>query len=663
MYGEFRYCVRVDLYFAACLTHHGEPVMRYLSAAFCVLFCFSCSFDTTGLKEQNLQDADLPECGNGKLETGEACDDGNDVEGDGCSEACQMETGWFCTGEPSVCEPICGDGLVLGEEACDDGNDVEGDGCSADCQVETGWFCTGEPSVCETACGDGLVLGEEACDDGNILFGDGCSADCQVETGWSCAGEPSVCTPVCGDDLIVGPEVCEGLELGGETCPGLGYYRGDLACSADCMSYDESHCDGFCGDGVLEQTEGEECEEPHESQEGCKNLLYPGGILGCDNQCRWDESTCLQWVQVSAGHEHTCGLMSDGTLWCWGLNDYGQLGQGTTGGQMSTPQQVSFMGTDTAVVESGDYYTCVIRHNRTLWCWGDNRSGQLGNGTKTNSTVPVQVIISAVEPLAPVKQVSARLNHACAIRENGSLWCWGNNANGRLGDDSTNERLNPIGVPGMNAGVTQVSAGVHHTCAIRSTGEVFCWGLNDRGQLGDNSTTERRTPVAVVWPGLENVPAIADVTTGEKHTCVLLVAGAAYCFGDNGNGRLGDNTTTHRSVPTAVVGMDTDVRDLEIGYRHSCAIKTDDSAWCWGDNNAGRLGDGTTTDRRVPTAVLHMTSGVSMLSAGRRNTHAIQNLGHLYSWGRNNQGQLGDGSTTDRSSAVSVIWPYDASID
>lgn len=148
-------------------------------------------------------------CGNAEPETGEGCDDGNVAAGDGCSNTCTIETGWMCSGSPSLCAPICGDDLVTGPEQCDDGNVDAGDGCSATCTVEPGFSCMGNPSACVEICGDALVVGLEGCDDGNVAASDGCSAICTVETGWSCAGEPSMCAPICGDGMVVGTEGCD----------------------------------------------------------------------------------------------------------------------------------------------------------------------------------------------------------------------------------------------------------------------------------------------------------------------------------------------------------------------------------------------------------------------------------------------------------------------
>jgi cysteine-rich repeat protein len=186
-------------------------------------------------------------CGDGVLEGGEACDDGNGASGDGCSAACAIETGWSCSGAPSACAPICGDGAIHGTEECDDGNAAAGDGCSEICSVETGWSCSGAPSACGAICGDGTVTGAESCDDANVVAGDGCSDTCSVETGWSCVGAPSSCSAICGDGLVTGSESCDD----GNTADGDG-------CTSACILESGYHCSGspsfcmaICGDGLL----------------------------------------------------------------------------------------------------------------------------------------------------------------------------------------------------------------------------------------------------------------------------------------------------------------------------------------------------------------------------------------------------------------------------
>ncbi len=606
----------------------------------------ACTFDSSGTK------AGI--CGNGMIERGEGCDDGNTLAGDGCSETCQVEPGWFCNPETRICTPICGDGRVTGTETCDDQNTTSGDGCSNTCQTETGWYCEGEPSVCRTLCGDGIIAGNEQCDDGNLSDQDGCNQNCRVETGFTCSGSPSVCAPVCGDGRVVGSEVCDGSNLDGQSCLTRGFYSGTLACGADCTAFDVSGCSRFCGDGILD-TDFEECDGDEFHGNSCIKEGFPGGQLGCNSNCRLDRSPCHTWVQVATGFEHTCAVRSDHTLWCWGLNNYGQLGWGTNN-HTSNPlmQQVEHLGNEVASVGLGQYHTCAVKTDGSAWCWGLNSSGQLGTNGYTTVYQPTPVLLAIGVPLTEVSFIRGGENHTCALRTNGTVWCWGGNGEGRLGTGDYLGRLLATRIEIENT-VQKISVGHAHTCALEENGQLLCWGRNFNGQLGDGTVQSRTTPGPTVWPS--ETPAITDVSAGEAHTCVVTGAGAAFCFGNNTHGRLGNGNTNQSTTPVAVTGMGASVRSVAVGYTHSCAVKNDSSAWCWGNNANGRLGNGNTTSQNTPVAVLHMDSGVTDIVGGNRHTCGILDPGKLFCWGYNFQGQLGDGTTTDRTVATMVEHP------
>ncbi len=259
-------------------------------------------------------------CGNGAPEAGEECDDGNVSPGDGCSDTCTVETGYFCTGAPSMCAPICGDELVTGPEQCDDGNTVAGDGCSATCTVEPGFSCMGNPSACVAICGDGLVVDGEVCDDGNTAGGDGCGAECTVEMGWSCAGEPSMCAPICGDGLVRGSEACdEGAANGtlpsccAATCQfksaGTTCDDGNACTTADACD-GGSGCVGgpppSCDDGNV--CTADSCD----TATGCVHDGPPRDGFACD-----DHDGCTQGDVCSNGQcAGTSGADSDGDGYC-----------------------------------------------------------------------------------------------------------------------------------------------------------------------------------------------------------------------------------------------------------------------------------------------------------------------------------------------------------
>ncbi len=256
-----------------------EPRIRCASVALCLLLV-GCSFDKSGLplnSNDNVNNTGnnnnvSQDCGDGVVQGGEACDDGNPDSGDGCAADCSMEVGWTCTGEPSACAPICGDGiLIAGFEACDDGDLSPNDGCGPDCTVEHGYQCTGSPSVCTAVCGDGLVAtGVEGCDDGNTAVDDGCGADCQAEPGYVCFGEPSTCNQTCGNGSLDTGELCDDGNIIG--CDG---------CAADC-----SRADNECGDGFTEC--GEICDDANQNNcDGCTSTC-----TRVDNQCGDNIAEC-----------------------------------------------------------------------------------------------------------------------------------------------------------------------------------------------------------------------------------------------------------------------------------------------------------------------------------------------------------------------------------
>lgn len=605
----------------------------------------SCSFDASGLDR-------LPKgCGNGVLEEGEACDDGNRVSSDGCDAACAVETGWTCT--VAGCTPICGDGRILGMEQCDDGATAAGDGCDAECRVEAGWYCEDVPSTCVTRCGDGVRAGQEMCDDGNLAPSDGCSDLCRVETGFSCEGSlPSVCSPVCGDNLVVAGEVCDGVNLDGKTCGSFGFYQGVLGCMSDCRHFDQANCMRTCGDGVLDADFGEACDtDAFDPGDTCVSAGYPGGEMGCSGTCELDFASCRNWLEVAGGEDHTCALRSDGTVWCWGGNLYGQLGQPASNPSYATrPLQVPSGGVLATAVVTGYSHTCAITADRTLWCWGANTSGQLGNGQTVGSSVPVQVMTDADRPLENVVRAAAGRSHTCALTDAGAVYCWGSNFSGQLGNGTNTDQHYAAALPTLSSSVADLSAGEYHACALKVDGTAWCWGSNTYGQVGVTGGGNETLPVSVDW-GTSVPPMLISVSCGESFTCVASSAGAAYCFGNNIYGQLGNGGSVSSSRPVTVSLTDP-VQGVAGGGSHACAVLQNGSLQCWGMNLYGQLGDGTQTQRTSPVPVLNL-AGANRMDGGKRHTCAVAD-GKLFCWGANSQGQVGDGSYTDRVLPVPV---------
>ncbi len=349
-------------------------------------------------------------------------------------------------------------------------------------------------------------------------------------------------------------------------------------------------------------------------------------------------------TQVVTGTDHTCALTSSGGVRCWGGNDFGQLGDGRTITR-SLPGAVSGLTSGVQAIAAGNSFSCALLNAGGVQCWGLNKSGQLGDGTGKERHTPVDVsgLTSGVQAIA------AGASHACALTTGGGVKCWGLNSDGQLGDGTTKIRRTPVDVTGLTNGVTAVALGAAHSCALLSTGGVQCWGGNTTGQVGDNSTRKRKTPVSVV--GLAS--GVTNIAAGGLHTCARTSAGAAMCWGWNQHGEIGDGTKVDRHVPTAVSGLSSGVNTVIAGDEHSCA-RTGGTVSCWGDNRAGQLGDGTTDESDVPGPVGGL-SGVAGLGAGEVHTCARTNAGAVECWGSNDSGQLGDGTTDDHLTPTGVI--------
>jgi alpha-tubulin suppressor-like RCC1 family protein len=343
---------------------------------------------------------------------------------------------------------------------------------------------------------------------------------------------------------------------------------------------------------------------------------------------------------VRAGESHTCGLTSSGTAYCWGSNDAGQLGDGTTTNRF-LPTMVSG-GHTFAAIAPGWFHTCGLRTDGALYCWGLNTSGQLGDGTAADRLVP-----TAVTSGQAFSMVAATNAHTCAVATDGAAYCWGANGFGQLGDGSTAGQLVPTAVSGGHI-FASISGGLSHTCGLRADGAAFCWGRNTSGQLGDATTTTRLVPTPVVG---EHTFASLNAQ-GDVHTCAVRTDSAAYCWGGNDSGQLGDGTTGPRVVPTAVSGGYS-FTSIGVGGVHTCGLVADGSSFCWGAGNTGQLGDGSTLQRLVPTAVAGDHTFAS-ISAGGQHTCAARTDGTAFCWGLNGAGQLGDGTSVIRLTPTQV---------
>jgi alpha-tubulin suppressor-like RCC1 family protein len=418
-------------------------------------------------------------------------------------------------------------------------------------------------------------------------------------------------------------------------------------------------------------------------------------------------------VDVSLGGLHTCALLKDGRVYCWGDNSEGQLGNDTHIQQLR-PFPVSGLGVGSGVthLSAGGLFTCALIDNGTVQCWGDDWAGQIGDGANTNND---RLIPTQVEGLEDAVFVETGDSHACAARSSGEVVCWGSNATGQIGDGSAAIRLTPVAISSLNSGVAFITVGAAHACVITNSGGVKCWGNNKYGQLGDGTYIDRLTPVDVV--GINN--PVISLSAGEYHTCAVSSIHSLVCWGYNGYGQLGNSTrnnspypvleTWHKSYWTSVaaggnhtcatlnvhtaygnvrcwgrghkgqLGYDTNkgfypapmyiengvyiwVTQLAAGEDFTCALTGETAPHrvvCWGNNHDGELGDGTTIDRSTYARVSGLNDNVLAITAGVYHACAIlndgTNPGAVRCWGANYTGQIGDGSVANRLTATDVI--------
>ena len=386
--------------------------------------------------------------------------------------------------------------------------------------------------------------------------------------------------------------------------------------------------------------------------------------------------------QIVTGNYHTCALKTDGTVWCWGQSSSGKLGIGATGDRTTLVQVVGLGGsgnlTDISQITAGSNHTCAVKTDGTAWCWGENGDGQLGNNSTTDKSTPVQVLgLGGSGTLTDVSQIAGGNEHSCALKTDGTVWCWGEGSYGRLGVGSTADTRTPVQVLGLGGsgnltGVAQITVAGWYTCALKTDGAVWCWGHNDFGQLGigvSGVSGARSTPVQVL--GLGGSGTLTDVfqiAAGGSRVCTVKTDGSAWCWGNNTNGELGigvSGASGARSTPVQVLGLGgsgtlTDVSQIAANSSHVCAVKTDGSAWCWGRNADSQLGNNSTTNNSTPIQVLGpegagKLADVSQITAGYTYSCAIKTDGSAWCWGDNDYGQLGNNSIIAKRTPFQVV--------
>ncbi len=353
---------------------------------------------------------------------------------------------------------------------------------------------------------------------------------------------------------------------------------------------------------------------------------------------------CTYFTKVVPGSlgDFTLGIKSDGTLWAWGYNFYGQLGDGTTINR-NVPTQIG-SATHWVSVSAGLEFSLAVSSDGKLWAWGRNNFGQLGDGTTTNRNVPIQ-IGSATNWVS----VSAGTGHTLAIKSDGTLWTWGYNFYGQLGDGTNTNQPVPTQI-GSATNWVSVSAGAYHSLGITADKKLWAWGYNADGQLGDASNNDVAVPVQITVIGI-TINWIS-ISAGGYHSLGISDNGKLWAWGRNDYGQLGDGTFFGRMRPTQITAL-TNWASVSGGASHSLATTADGKLRAWGRNNIGQLGDGTTTDHIAPTQIGSGTNWTSV-SAGAAHTLGFTTDGRIWAWGYNFYGQLGDGTNITKLAPIQV---------
>uniref|UniRef100_UPI004056BE71 RCC1 domain-containing protein n=1 Tax=Candidatus Electronema sp. TaxID=2698783 RepID=UPI004056BE71 len=358
----------------------------------------------------------------------------------------------------------------------------------------------------------------------------------------------------------------------------------------------------------------------------------------------WYPALASASSQIAAGGNHAVVIRPDGSLWIWGENTSGQLGDGTT-----TPKDRA-VKIDTAVwkqVAAGESHTLAIKKDGTLWGWGFNQYGQLGDGTWNNQSRPVRVG-SANNWLS----VAAGAAHSVAVKTDGTLWAWGVNFSGQLGDGTTVNRNLPFQI-GTASDWRAAAAGESHSLAVKSDGTLWSWGDNQYGQLGDGTTVQREKPVRVGGASSN----WQTVTAGYSHSLAIRTDGTLWTWGDNQYGQLGDGTTERKNKPVQI--STASWQSLAAGRFHAAAVRSDGTLWTWGYNEYGQLGDGTRTNHSAPVQI-GTAANWQEVAAGKYHVAALQKDDTLWTWGYNNYGQLGDGTAELKNlpAQISIVRQY-----
>ena len=546
--------------------------------------------------------------------------------------------------------------------------DADGDGFGVPevsatmCGVSAGWSANSDD--CDDACASCYPGASEIC-------GDGLDNNCE-------AGADERCECAAGDQQPCGVSAVGECRMGTQSCvDGLwDACSGDVAPKTELCNNKDDNCDeqvdnnavctlanatSSCIAGVCAITtcSGDYDDCNNTASDGCEvNLAADVHHCGdCTASCAVGycvQRGCQSVGAIAAARKHVCVIKMTGEIYCWGAGWFGQLGDGNEGDSVRTvTSPVKVAGIDDAMmVSAGDDHTCAVHSDGTVSCWGDASGGRLGDGeySGTRST-PFQV-----PDFTDVVAVSTGYDFTCALKSSGSVFCWGYNGYGQLGDNSDMESATPVEVMGLSDAI-MLSAGGMHVCALRAAGTIVCWGKNDSGELGNGTKDDSFAPVQVT--------GIADATMialGYGHSCALRANGHVSCWGNNwggmvGNGQSDEDNPAH-PTPVSVVSL-TNAVSIAAGESSSCALLGDGTAKCWGNGAYGSLGNHDTLWTGTPTLVQDVT-GIREIEVGNYYTCVRDATAAVKCWGSNACGQLGNGET-DTCSGIGSVEVYEMS--
>ena len=619
---------------------------------------------------------------------GNVCRDDQSCDSGTCVCASGTDCGNTCADLASDAENCgtCANACASGETCCG-GSCVDTDTSKTDCGAcastcggtcEGGeCTCSGQPTnlstdvencgACGSVCADVFPNSDVTCNSGRCVFS-GCLSDfancdqnptlngCEVDTigdalncgtcGTSCQGGDCVssvceCGGTASSDFQTDPANCGSC---GNACSFANAARTCVAgfCQMGACAAGFANCDNIPNDGC-------EVNLGLNGDCGACGVTCPAGKVCANATCQLDNIV----VQLTGGKAHTCARRADGVVFCWGEGSGGELGVGDTN-DSDTPVRLTNTNIDGEVtfIDAGRSHTCAVVTNGDVYCWGANTTGQLGTGDKVTSNSPVKVQGLTL----PAIQVACGSEFTCALMNDQTVHCWGVNDKGQMGE-GTSANANTPQLSPVESNVTDavdLCAGLDHVCALQADGGIECWGFNDKFQLGDDTATSREAPVAVtrIGPGGDLAGAL-DIDCFNKQTCARLPNGDVVCWGEPSELQLGGGVGTPGASGTKVINA-VNASQVAVGEKHVCILVAD-QVKCWGHNDRGQTSAPTNADTNPPVTVAGL-SNIMVIGNGWKHSCASDG-NDVWCWGENGSGELGDNSTADKDEPVLAIWP------